>query len=884
VNLYIIDGNSYVYRAYYAIRGLSNSKGFPTNAIYGFTNMLLKIIRDKNPDGIVISFDSPVPTERHRIYEEYKAQRPETPDDLVKQMPHIRKIISAFNIKIIEIPGYEADDILGTIAKKVASQGINVFIVTGDKDMLQLVGNSIKIYDPMKDRILDEEYVKERFGLGPERITEFMALTGDAVDNIPGIKGVGEKTAKELLSEFKSLEDLINNINMIRKDKLKQLVSKHIDIVRLSKKLATIDTSVPVDIDTEEFLLREPDWSSLLSLFIEFEFGSLIKLIPSVKQVEISYEIVLSLERVKEISALIKEQFAFDVEASASGGSRSPVTGSIVGLALCMEKGKASYIPVSHSYPGVPLQIDKKDVLGVLSEFFGDEQVAKIGHNLKNSVMVMKREGIQVKGPLFDTMIASYLINPNKPNHGLEEAALEYLSYRKKTLMEVLNKKNSFSEVPLKEAASFACEDASLSLELKEMLFNILTENNLERVYFNMEMPLIYVLSDIEEAGVKIDSNKLHDISKELERELDGIQKRIYFLAGEDFNINSPKQLSKVLFHNLGFQPRKKTKTGYSTDMNILAELAESHELPREILNYRSLSKLKTTYIDVLPILINPKTGRIHTSFNQTSTATGRLSSSEPNLQNIPIKGDWGRRIREAFIAESGNLLLSADYSQIELRILAHLSNDEVLIDAFRNNIDIHTRTASEIFSIPTDKVTPEIRRVAKTVNFGVIYGISPFGLSETLSITRDLAKKYIDQYFNRHPGVKNYIERTIEDARNKGYVSTLFGRRRAIPEIKSKNSNIRQQGERLAINSPIQGTAADIIKIAMIKIWKRLTDAGLKTRIILQVHDELLFELPLQELETIKDIVKKEMEGVSTFSVPISVDINYGKNWAEAH
>jgi len=889
VNLYLIDGNSYVYRAYYAIRELTNSKGFPTNAIYGFTNMLLKIIREKKPDGIVVSFDTPVPTERHRIYEEYKAQRPETPRELVEQMPYIKKMISAFNISIFEAPGYEADDLLGTIAKRAASEGIDVFIVTGDKDMLQLVNNRVKIYDPMKDKVLDEEFVKEKFGVGPERITEFMALAGDAVDNIPGIKGVGEKTAKELLSEFESLDDLLNNTSRIRKDKLRLLVSENADIVRLSKKLATIDTSVPLDINPEfisgeEFRLKEPDWASLLPLFREFEFGSLMKLIPSGISSKVSYETVFSIERVKEIAALIKEKFAFDIEASASGGSRNPLTKSLVGLALCIEKGHAFYIPVSHSYSGIPEQINKKDVLGVLTRIFEDEQIAKIGHNLKYGIMILKEDGINVKGPLFDTMIASYLINPNKPNHSLEEVSMEYLSYRKKTFTEVLGKKSSFSEVSLKEATSYASENAGLSLELKEVLFNTLRENNLEDIYLNIEMPLIYVLADMEEAGVKVDSNKLEGISKELERELDGIQRRIYFLAGEEFNINSPKQLSRVLFHSLGFQPGKKKKTGFSTEMGVLEELAESHELPREILNFRSLNKLKTTYIDVLPKLINPKTGRIHTSFNQTATATGRLSSSDPNLQNIPIRGEWGRRIRETFIAEGDNLLLSADYSQVELRILAHLSNDEGLINAFKNNLDIHARTASEIFGIPIDKVTPDIRRIAKTVNFGVIYGISPFGLSETLSISRDEAKKYIEQYFNRHPGVKSYMEKTLEEARDKGYVSTLFGRRRAVPGIKSKNSNIRQQGERLAINSPIQGTAADIIKIAMINIWKRFKDRDLETRMILQVHDELLFELPAEEFSTVKDIVKKKMEGVITLSVPVSVDINYGKNWVEAH
>lgn len=879
MTVYLIDGNSYAYRAYYAIRGLTTSKGFPTNAIYGFINMLLKIIREKKPDGIAVFFDSPVPTERHRIFEEYKAHRPETPRELVEQMPYIRKIIAAFNIKIFEVPGYEADDLIGTVAKSIASEGVDIFIVTGDKDMLQLVDSGIKIYDPMKDRILDEEYIKERYGVGPERITEFMALTGDAVDNIPGIKGIGEKTAKELLSSFGSLEELLSNTYMINKEKLRKLISENVDMVRLSQRLATIDTSVPLSIDMEEFGLREPDWPSLLSLFREFEFGSLMKLIP-VESREISHETILSRERLKEIVASTKDEFAFNIESTGD---------SLAGIALCTGKGHASYISVSHlplssSGVGVPPQINKKDVLRVLSPIFEDGGIAKVGHNLKYNIIILRGEGISLTGRLYDTMIASYLINPNRPNHNLEEIALEYLSKRKKTLIEVLGKKGSFAELQIEDVAPYASENVSLSLELKEILFNKLKGDNLEKIYFDIEMPLIYVLADMEEAGIKIDTEILNDISKELERELDGIQKRIYFLAGEEFNINSPKQLSKVLFHNLGFQPTKKTKTGFSTELSVLEELAESHELPREILNYRSLSKLKTTYVDVLPRLINPKTGRIHTSFNQAATATGRLSSSDPNLQNIPIRGEWGRRIREAFIAEEGNLLLSADYSQVELRILAHLSQDAGLIDAFRNDLDIHARTASELFGIPINKITPDMRRIAKTVNFGVIYGMSPFGLSETLSISRDEAKKYIEQYFDSHPEVKIYIEKALNEARDKGYVVTLFGRRRDIPGLKSQNSNIRQQGERLAINSPIQGTAADIIKIAMINIRRRFKDEGLKARMILQVHDELLFELSAEELTIVKDIVKKEMEGVIKLSVSLKVDINYGKNWAEAH
>jgi DNA polymerase-1 len=880
VNLYLIDGNSYVYRAFYAIRDLSNSKGFPTNAIYGFTNMLIKIIREKKPDGIVVSFDSPVPTERHRLYEAYKAHRPETPGDLIKQVPYIKKIISAFNITIFEMPGYEADDILGTIAEKAASEGMDVFIVTGDKDMLQLINDKVKVYDPMKERVFDEEFVREKFGIGPERITEFMALTGDSADNIPGIKGIGEKTARELLTEFKSLEDLLENTGRIKKEKLRALVSGGVDLARLSWKLATLDTSVPLEIVMEEFRMKEPDWPALLSLFSEFEFTRLMKLIPSETTREILHETVLSEERVREISSSIKNEFAFDIESTG----RNPVTADLVGIALCLEEGHASYIPVSHSYPGAPLQVKKEEVLEILRANFEDEGIAKTGHNIKYDMLMLRQDGIQVNGLLYDTMIASYLLNPNKPNHSLEEAGLEHLSYRKKTFMEVLKKRSFFSEVPLEEAAPYACDDASLSFELRDVLFRKLRENNLENLYLDIEMPLVYVLTDLEMAGVKVDSPKLEGISKELEKEIEGLKRRIYFLAGEEFNINSPKQLSNVLFHNLGFQPGKKTKTGFSTEMGVLEELAAVHELPREILNYRSLNKLKTTYIDVLPALVNPETGRIHTSFNQAATATGRLSSSEPNMQNIPVKGEWGRRMRETFIAEENNLLLSADYSQVELRILAHLSNDEGLISAFRNNLDIHTRTASELFGLSVDKVSAEMRRIAKTVNFGVIYGISPFGLSETLSISREEAKKYIEQYFLRHPGVKDYIGKCIGEAMDKGYVVTLFGRRRAVPEILSRNSVTRQLGERLAINSPIQGTAADIIKIAMINIRKIFMEQNLRSKMILQVHDELLFEIQKQELETIMAVVKKEMEGVITLSVPLNVSISYGKNWAEAH
>jgi DNA polymerase I len=886
MDLYIIDGNSYVYRAYYAIKSLTNSKGFPTNAIFGFTNMLLKIIRDKRPEGLVVSFDSPELTERHVLFEQYKATRKETPADLVLQLPHIRKMISAFHIKIFEMPGYEADDIIGTIAKKASSTGSNVYIVSADKDMMQLVDDRIKVYDPMKDRVLDRAYVIEKFGVGPERVTECMALTGDAVDNIPGVKGIGEKTAKDLLSVFSSMDELLEHPERISRERLRAMIMENREMVLMSRKLATIDTAVPIEINLSEYSLKDPDWLSLLSLFKEFEFTSLMKLLPSEgaasAATERQYETVSAPGRLREIAAGIGKAFAFDTETTG----RSPMLAKLVGMSLCLDKDKAYYIPVGHaeSLMSDMVQMRKEEASQVLGPVFQDAGISKIGHNLKYDIMMLAGEGVPVDGPLFDTMIAAYLLNPNKAGHSLDEVSFEYLLKRKKAFMEVLKKRASFADVPVDEAAQYAAEDAALAFELKAVLFEKLKEHGLENVYFAIEMPLIQVLVDMETAGIRIRADHLDVMSRELAAEIASIEKRIYFLAGEEFNINSPKQLSSVLFTRLGLSPSRKTKTGFSTGMDVLEELAGVHELPREVLHFRSLTKLKTTYIDALPVLVNTKTGRIHSSFNQTVTATGRLSSSDPNLQNIPIKGDWGKRIRAAFIAEEGNLLLSADYSQVELRILAHLSSDEGLISAFKHNLDIHTRTAAELYGIALEQVTPDMRRTAKTVNFGVIYGISSFGLSETLNIDRKEAERYIRQYFDRHPGVKQYIGQLIAAAAEQGFVVTLFGRKRPIPELRNQNRNIRQLGERLAVNSPIQGTAADIIKIAMISIRKRLHVESLRARMILQVHDELLFELPEAELASVQAIVKEEMEGVIQLSVPLRVDIGYGRNWADAH
>ncbi len=570
----------------------------------------------------------------------------------------------------------------------------------------------------------------------------------------------------------------------------------------------------------------------------------------------------------------ILDFIAIDIESTG----KDPITDSIVGIALCRQTGTACYVPIRHlNTQNIP------DALIVLKDVLENKAIAKIGHNLKFDILMLKQEGVNVDGVLYDTMVASYLLNPNKQAHSLEDVSIEYLNHKKKPFKEVLGKLKSFGEVPLDEAAQYAAEDAELAFELKDILFQKLESEGLDKLYFEIEMPLIYVLADMQNSGIKIDIELIRDISKEIERELESLQLRIYTIAGQKFNINSSQQLSKILFEKLGLKTGKKTKTGYSTNVEVLEQLARTHELPGEILNYRTLYKLKTTYLDTFPNLINKKTGRIHTSFNQTVTATGRLSSSEPNLQNIPIRGDWGTKIRQVFIAEKDSVLISADYSQIELRILAHMSKDKGLVDAFLRGVDIHSRTAGEIFAVSSDAITPELRRIAKMINFGIIYGISPFGLSESLGITPKEAGVLIESYFKRHPGVREFIDYTLQEARKNGYVTTLLGRKRAITEINHDNTNIRQQAERMAINTPIQGTAADLIKMAMIAISKELKNKGLKTKMVLQIHDELLFECPKEEIEDIKKIIKDKMESALPLSVPLTVDIRTGKNWAEA-
>lgn len=883
--LFLIDGNSFCYRAFYAIRSLSNSKGQPTNAIYGFNSMLNRIIKDEKPDMLAVAFDLKGPTFRHKKFEEYKMHRKPMPDDLVSQMAYIKRLVQAHNIPIYEMQGYEADDVLATLAKKAQVKDIETFIVTGDKDALQLVDSHIKVYSAHKEGLIyDAHKVKEAYGVEPDRITDIMALMGDASDNIPGVKGIGEKSAIDLISEFGSLEELYKNIDKVKGDAKKRMLKENEKNAFLSKELAVVDTNVPIDIDFKELELKEPDQTRLLELYKELEFKSLLKDLTPSEELKSKYILV---DDPKTFSALVaglkkSKEFVFDTETT----SEDPVLAKLAGLSFSWEEGVAYYVGVCEN-GSEEKKLDIESALGSLKDIFEDKEIKKIGQNVKYDYIVLANYGIRVKGIIFDTMVASYLLNPSKLNHNLDDISFEYLSHKMTTsIHELIGKGKSaitMDRVDVEKISDYSCEDSDVTFRLKKILEKEISKKDLDKLFYDVEMPLIEVLAAMEMAGVSIDKDYLAGLSKEMEKKIEILTKKIYKLAGEEFNINSPKQLSAVLFEKMKLPVIRRTKTGISTDEEVLTKLALSHPLPEKLLEYRELSKLKSTYVDSLPSLINPATGRVHTSFNQTVTATGRLSSSGPNLQNIPIKTEAGQRIRKAFIpSDKNNLLLSADYSQIELRILAHLSEDKNLIRAFKEGFDIHAYTASLVFGVKEKEVTAQMRGMAKTVNFGILYGMSPYGLSQNLKIEVDKAKEFIDAYFDRYPEVRSYLEGLIEDAIEKGYVTTLLGRRRYIPEINSSDMRMRQFAERAAVNTPIQGSAADIIKAAMIAIQEKLLEKEFVSKMILQVHDELVFDVPRDELKEIYKIVKDGMESVINLKVPVEAHIEAGKNWLD--
>ena len=883
--LFLVDGSSYIFRAFYAIRHLSNSKGLPTNAIFGFTQMLLKVLKEHQPDYLAVVLDSKAPTFRSEVYKEYKANRPAMPEALVPQIPYIRRIIEEYQIATLEMEGYEADDLIGTVAKGLAPE-VDVVIITGDKDILQLVSDRIQVYDTMKEKRFGVEEVVQRFGVKPEQVVEVMGLAGDAIDNIPGVPGIGEKTAIELIKIFGSIENLLTHLDQVRQKKLKENLETYGEQARLSRKLATIHTDAPLTYRLNDFAPSSPNQNGLREIFKELEFNKLLKELPEEKRPEKrDYRLITDQNEFLALLEELKKAKSFSIDLETT--SPYPMWADLVGISLSYKSDQAFYIPVGHRLREAEEQLPLPWVLKELKPILEDRKVNKVGQNLKYEWIVLKRYGMHLQGIYCDTMIASYLLNPTKHNHNLGEIAREYLDRNVTDYKEVVgtgSKEVTFDRVELERARDYSCGDADVTLQLSHLLLPKLEEEGLKDLYYQMELPLAIVLAKMEMNGVKIDIDLLQEFSKEIETQLQQKMERIYGLAGEVFNINSSQQLGKILFDKLKLPVIKKTKTGYSTDVDVLTKLSLQHDLPLEILGYRNLSKLKSTYIDALPKLIHPITGRVHTSYNQTVTATGRLSSSDPNLQNIPIRAEEGSRIRQAFIPEKGWTIVSADYSQIELRILAHFSQDETLMEAFHKEEDIHTRTASEIFGVPMEKVTPSMRREAKVINFGIIYGMSAYGLSQQLGSEPKIAQAYIDAYFKKYPKAQTYIEYSLEEARQKGYVTTLLHRRRYLPDIQSPTVAIRQASERMAINTPLQGTAADIIKLAMIHIQNRIEELSLSTKMIMQVHDELVFEVPEEELQKALPMIQDGMETVMELSVPLKVSIHSGKNWAEVH
>lgn len=887
-SLYLIDGSAYVYRAFHAVRDLANSKGMPTNAVFGFTRMLIKLMQERAPRHVVVFFDAKGPTFRHKLYPDYKANRPAMPDELVVQLPYIKKVTAGFNIPAVELEGFEADDLIGTYSRLAQGAGFDVVMVTGDKDFMQLVNDHAVIWDPMKDHVIDTAEITNNFGLSPAQIVDMMGLSGDSSDNVPGVPGVGPKTAMKLIQTFGSMQALFDRIQEVPSAKQRQKLSDFKEQAFLSRRLVTIDDHAPVTFDADLFSVQPPDPQVLGELFQELEFRQLQQEFQLAQpEPETRYDAILTIEALDALVERLQrcERFAVDTETT----SENPMAAVLVGVSVAFEANAAYYIPCGHNYIGVPAQLARERVLERLKPVLENEKIAKVGQNIKYDWTVFRRHGADLAGVRFDTMLMSYLLNPSKRAHNLDQIALDFLNHKNITFSDVAGKGKSavtFDRVPLEQAVPYACEDADITLRAFEVLRPQLDGLGLTSLLEDVEMPLVPVLTDMEMAGIRIDQDKLHELSKSFQQQLQRLEEDIYTLAGERFNVQSSQQLGRILFEKLQLPTVKKTKkkTGYSTDVEVLTRLAEQHELPAFLLRHRSLAKLKSTYVDALLEQVDEQTGRIHTSFNQTVTATGRLSSSDPNLQNIPIRTEEGREIRKAFVARPGWSLLSADYSQIELRLLAHYADDPILIRSFEQDEDIHARTASEVFQISLELVSGELRRQAKAINFGIMYGMSAYGLSRELGISAKIAQTYIDHYFERYSGIRTYMDTTIARARETQRVSTLLGRLRLLPDINSSNPTIRQFAERTAINTPIQGTAADLIKVAMIRTAAQLKERRLKTRMLLSVHDEIVFEVPPEELDTIRELVPEVMEKVWQLKVPLKVNVAWGNNWAEAH
>lgn len=907
--LFLIDGSAIAYRSYFAFisNPLINSKGQNTSAVFGFLRFLFMIYDNENPDYLAVVFDPKGKTFRHKIYKEYKATRQKMPDELRDQIPIIFDVVKSLNIPLIQIDDYEADDVIGTLAKTAGKKNFRTYLVSGDKDFMQLVDPNILLYNFKRagedTEILDETGVENKIGLPPDKVVDYLGLMGDTSDNVPGVKGVGAKTALKLLQEFGDLESVLENAEKVSRTNIRENLKTFRDDAILSKELVTIKIDVSVDLEIEDLKCVEPDQEKVISLFRELEFGSLLERFQiDQKEKKVNYQVIDSGDKLKALVNKLQKSdfFVIDLETT----DKNPMRADVVGIAFACDEGEGFYIPVhveKQKADSSSLRFKREMFLQDEGELFHsislntllkpvieNDRLKKGGHNIKYDMLVLRRHGIELKGLVFDTMLASYLINPTLRQHNLDALALEHLNFVKIPTSDLIGKgknQKSFKDIEVERVAEYACEDADITLQLCKKLQPFLKNGNLEDLNNDVELPLIYVLEDVEQNGVSLDIPFLGKMSSSMSQKLDQLITTIYELAGEEFNINSTQQLGKILFEKLNLPKKKRTKTGYSTDAAVLEQLSQIHELPQNLLEYRELTKLKSTYVDALPSLINPETGRLHTSYNQTVAVTGRLSSSDPNLQNIPIRTEMGREIRRAFIPiNSDHVILDADYSQIELRIMAHLSQDPVLLESFKNEEDIHSKTACLIFQISPEELNAEHRRRAKEINFGIMYGMGIYGLASRLKISNEEASEFILSYFAQYSKVQEFIHKMHTQVEEQGYVTTLLNRRRYLPEINSKNRQIQEFAKRTAVNTPIQGTAAEMLKVAMINIWQALKEGGFQAKMIMQVHDELVFEVPKSEVTDVGKLVKEKMENALPLDVPIKAEIGVGANWLEAH
>ena len=898
--LYLIDGHSQVFKAYHGIRQLSTSTGIPTNAVYGFVAILHRLFKTRSPKHIIVVFDTSGPTFRHELYDAYKANRTAPPEDFSQQMDYIMRILQAMRLKVVSKAGFEADDIIATIGQQATAAGYKVCVVTADKDLFQLVNDNLCVLrlQPDSETEFDREAVKAKMGVYPEQVRDLLAMMGDSSDNVPGIPRVGPKTAVTLLDKYGDLDNVLDNASEL-KGKQAEYVAAGRESALLSRQLVSLDYNVPIECPPEEWAMPEPDLAELIPLYRELEFRRLVEELQvnapeavAAAQVEAPrethYRAITTEEDLRSFAEQIREAgyVALDVETDRL----DVITATLVGISLAVKPNEAVYIPLEHKdmlgMIGYDTQLNLQSVQGILAPIFADPAIKKYAHNLKFDWHLLRRHGMDLDKGSFDSLLASYLINADRRSHGLKDLAGDLLHITMTRITDLIGTgKNqiTFDQVEIGPATQYAAADADVTLQLTQALDPQLDEVNARRLFDEIELPLVPVLMAMESTGVTIDKNHFRRLAEETHAHLERLRGEIYELSGREFNIGSPKQVAQVLFEDLGLKPVKSKKTGYSTDIEVLEQLSHEHEVPRLLTEYRQFEKLTSTYINVLPTLVCPATGRIHTSYNQAVAATGRLSSSDPNLQNIPIRTEWGRKIRQGFIPSGPDrVLFAADYSQIELRVLAHITRDPSLVNAYETGIDVHSLTASKVYNVAVEDVTSEMRGVAKTVNFGVIYGMGPQGLSMRLKIPYATAKSFIEEYFKGYAGVRTWLDATLENARTNGYVETVSGRRRYLADINSKNFNARNAAERIAVNAPIQGSSADMIKIAMIRLQKRIEQENLKSRMIMQVHDELIFDVEKSEQDYVKEMVHAEMINALPLSVPVTVESGFADNWAE--